>query len=103
MKAPEKEKGALSDSYRIFETDVFISDFDGLSKNIRDKLRKKLVEHVYLALKQQPYFGKNIKKLSNYSPPTWRYRVGDFRVFYTVNDESKIISILTTSDRKDAY
>jgi mRNA interferase RelE/StbE len=93
----------LSNAYRIFETDVFLEDIQELNPGILEKIRKKLDEHAYPALKQQPHFGRNIKKLSDYTPPTWRYRIGDFRIFYSINDESKIVYMLTISDRKDAY
>ena len=103
MKVRRRVKVALSKSYRIFETDIFIDDIEGLQSSIREKIKSKLKDHVYLILKDQPYFGKNIKKLSNYNPETWRYRIGDYRIFYTINDENRIISMLTISDRKDAY
>ena len=51
----------------------------------------------------EPCFGKNIKKLRDYNPDTWRYRIGKFRLFYTVDHEEKIIYILAIDFRKDAY
>ncbi|MCI0469162.1 MAG: hypothetical protein L0Y62_03750 [Nitrospirae bacterium] len=60
------------DNYRIFETDQFLDDltqdFEGKGKRIR----KKLLEYVYPQLRNNPYLGKNIKKLKNYKPDTWR-------------------------------
>ena len=54
-------------------------------------------------LRIQPYYGNNIKKLIDYKPETWRYRKGKYRVFYIINEEEKIISILSVELRKDAY
>ncbi|WP_420885427.1 type II toxin-antitoxin system RelE family toxin [Candidatus Scalindua japonica] len=44
-----------------------------------------------------------MKKLQGYSPETWRYRIGKFRLFYVVDREECIIYILTIDFRKDAY
>ena len=93
----------MSEPYRVFETDVFIEDLEDLQPSIKERIKSKLKTNIYSILKQQPHHGKNIKKLTNYNPETWRYRVGDFRIFYTINDKTKIISMLTISDRKDAY
>ncbi len=60
-------------------------------------------EYIIPQLKSEPHFGINIKKLKNYDPPTWRYRIGKYRVFYEIDAESKEVDILTISQRKDAY
>ncbi len=93
----------MSEPFRIFETDVFLEDLEKLQPSIKERIKSKLKKDIYSILRQQPHHGKNIKKLVNYSPETWRYRVGDFRIFYTIKDKTKIISILTISDRKDSY
>ena len=80
-----------------------MADLEKLPKSISEKLKSKLRGYIYVSLKQQPYFGKNIKKLMDYAPQTWRYRIGDFRIFYTIDASKKIISMLTISNRKDAY
>ena len=99
----KKAKVDLSENYRIFETDIFREDLGALQPSIKEKIKLKLKNSIYPSLKVQPYFGKNIKKLTNYVPETWRYRVGDFRIFYTISPKNKVISILTISARKDAY
>lgn len=44
--------------------------------------------------------GKNrIKKLTGFTPPLYRLRVGDFRVLYRIT-ENKVI-VLTAVDRKE--
>ena len=89
--------------YRIFETDEFTKVLKKLSKTNIDFIQKKLVGYVYPQIKKEPCFGKNIKKLRDYDPGTWRYRLGKFRLFYSVDHEEKIIYILTIDFRKDAY
>lgn len=89
--------------YRIFETDEFTKTLKKLSKINISFVQKKLTGYVYPQIKKEPCFGKNIKKLKDYDPDTWRYRLGKFRLFYTVDHEDKIIYILTIDFRKDAY
>jgi mRNA interferase RelE/StbE len=68
-----------------------------------DFLQKKLNDYVYPQIKNQPFWGNNIKKLQGYSPDTWRYRIGKFRLFYVIDQGERIISILTVDFRKDVY
>ena len=89
--------------YRIFETDEYKKSLGTLSASASDFVRKKLEEYVYPQLRENPFFGPNIRKLHGYKPETWRYRMGRFRVFYLVDQEKRIIFILTADDRKDAY
>lgn len=53
-------------------------------------------------LTETPFFDANIKKLRNYVPETWRYRLGDFRIFYMVNEDKKEAYFVGFKDRKDA-
>lgn len=94
--------GALSD-YRIFETDEFQRSLDKLSPQERDTIRTKLTEYAYARLRERPHFGANIRKLRGYTPDTWRYRVGRYRVFYTVDEDSRTVYVLTAEARRDAY
>jgi mRNA interferase RelE/StbE len=43
----------------------------------------------------------DIKKLRNFKPPTWRLRVGRYRVLY--RREGQILIVAAVNDRKDAY
>jgi mRNA interferase RelE/StbE len=92
----------LSD-FRIFETDEFMKKLDNLSSRDATFLRKKLDDYVYPQIKSEPFWGKNIKKLQGYSPDTWRYRIGKYRLFYIVDKKDQIIFIITIDNRKDAY
>jgi len=53
--------------------------------------------------KQNPYFGKNIKKLVNYNPDTWRYRISSYRFFYEIDDQNKIVFMISVDNRQNAY
>lgn len=89
--------------YRIFETEEFIKKLSKLNTQDRIFIQNKLRTYVYPQIKQSPWFGNNIKKLKGYTPETWRYRIGKFRLFYIIDDEKQIIYILTVDHRKDAY
>ncbi|MBP7275190.1 MAG: type II toxin-antitoxin system RelE/ParE family toxin [Kiritimatiellae bacterium] len=89
--------------YRIFETDEFQKQLKKVTTSQREVIEKKLSGYVYPQLRTAPYYGPNIKKLRGYSPQTWRYRIGNYRVFYYVDEENRVVFILTIEDRKDAY
>lgn len=89
--------------FKIFETNQFIHDLDGIGKNIIKKIYNKIRNYAYPQLKANPFYGKNIKKLDDYDPPTWRYRIGDYRVFYEIDQQERIIYIITIEIRSKAY
>jgi len=92
----------LSD-YRIFETDQFREDLRNVFGAGEDKIVAKLGKFVYPQLRQQPYFGKNIKKLKGYAPETWRYRIRDYRFFYEIDDKKKIVFMVAAGHRAKGY
>jgi mRNA interferase RelE/StbE len=49
---------------------------------------------MYSQISENPHFGLNIKKLKNYKPETWRYRMGNYRVFYEIDDIEMIVYII---------
>lgn len=51
----------------------------------------------------QPFFGNNIKKLRGALSGLYRYRIGDYRIVYSVESKIRIISIVWIGKRKDAY
>jgi mRNA interferase RelE/StbE len=102
-KTPEKSAEDMSESFKIFETDRFIKDLEGDFSGQKNKINKKLRSQVYPALRSQPYFGINIKKLIDFKPPTWRYRIGNYRFFYTIDAKEKTVFMIKISSRADAY
>jgi len=89
-------------NYRIFETDFFADKLTEFTKQYKN-LSLKLKNYVYPQLKENPHFGKNIKKLKDYTPDTWRYRIGKFRFFYEVHGKDKIVFMINVDWRKDSY
>ncbi len=66
-------------------------------------MEDKLHEHVYSQLRTEPHFGPNIKRLKNWRPPTWRYRIGRWRFFYEIDDLEKIVLMTAADHRRSAY
>ncbi len=89
--------------YRIFETETFLASLEQDFEGQKDKIKVKLRNQVYQQLKESPSFGPNIKKLRNWNPPTWRYRIGSYRFFYEIDSEDKIVSMLLAEHRGRAY
>jgi mRNA interferase RelE/StbE len=89
--------------YKIFETDQFLEEMKANFRGQGSRIREKLTAYVYPQLKENPHFGKNIKKLKNYHPETWRYRIGRYRFFYKIDDCEGIVFMIAADDRKDSY
>lgn len=90
----------MSEEFRIAETATFRN---GLETQNCQRYYKKLIENVYPRLKINPYYGPNIKRLKGDLKSVFRYRIGDYRLFYTVDPEKKYVYILTLENRKDSY
>ena len=90
-------------NYRIFVTKQFEKDLEKITQFGRRKIAKKLSDFVYPQLRQHPHFGPNIKKLKDFMPDTWRYRIGAWRFFYEIDEKEKIIYMVAASHRGSAY
>ncbi len=99
---PRQDAEVLSD-FRIFETDEFKKQLGKLPVRDSRLIQRKLKEYVYPLLRVDPYRGPNIKKLRGSQPDTWRYRIGRFRLFFIIDQEERIVSMLSIDDRRDAY
>lgn len=88
------------DKFKIAETETFEKK---ASKPKFKDLYRKISTFVYPLLRENPYFGPNIKKLKGPLKDIYRFRIGDYRLFYTISDETVIVFILDIEARKDAY
>jgi mRNA interferase RelE/StbE len=62
--------------------------------------RKRLISAIRLLADEPRPSG--VKKLKGYDK-TYRIRVGDYRVIYKIEDQEKLILLLSSTHRKDAY
>ena len=54
-------------------------------------------------LRKNPYFGSNIKKLKGNYKDLYRFRIGDYRLFYKISEDTVIVFIIDIETRKSAY
>jgi len=90
-------------NYRIFETETFQEDIERLRQFGLKRIKEKLEEHVYVQLRTEPHFGANIKRLKNWDPPTWRYRIVAWRFFYEIDEKDKVVFMTAIDHRGRAY
>lgn len=90
----------MLNNFEIAETEIFSLKIE--EKKYR-KIYIKIKDYIYPQLKLNPFFGNNIKKLKGQFEGVYRYRIGDYRLFYTIENDKVIIIILDIDDRKDAY
>jgi mRNA interferase RelE/StbE len=55
------------------------------------------------ALERNPREGNNVKALKGKLAGSFRYRVGDLRVVYTIDDRSETAFVITIAKRSDVY
>ena len=99
----ESAKAGSSPPFRIFEARQFSKDLASFGPAVRARLEAKLRDHIYPILRENPYWGPNIKRLKNWEPPTWRYRVGEWRFFYEIDATEGIVFLVAADHRKHAY
>jgi mRNA interferase RelE/StbE len=58
---------------------------------------------VYPQLKKNPFYGTNIKKLKGEYEGVYRYRLGNYRLFYIIDNDKVIVIVTTISHRQSAY
>ena len=90
----------MLNKFKIAETDTFSSK---LVDPKYSKIYKKILDYVYPQLRENPFFGTNIKKLKGEFEGLYRYRVGKYRIFYKIENGKILVIILDIGDRKDAY
>jgi mRNA interferase RelE/StbE len=71
-------------------------DLQTIGRQAAERIRKAVVEK----LSKDPRQGKRLKGLKT---PLWSYRVGSYRVLYTIQEERLIILIVRVGDRKNIY
>jgi mRNA interferase RelE/StbE len=69
----------LLNRLEIAETETFQSS---ISKKEISKIYNKIKTYIYPQLRSNPFFGKNIKKLKDEFKDVYRYRIGEYRLFY---------------------
>jgi len=85
--------------YQIAETKTF----EKVKKKIDKKLYSKIENFVYPQLRVNPFYGTNIKKLKDDLEGYYRYRIGNYRLFYLIENDKLIIAVVDFKHRQHAY
>lgn len=86
--------------YKIAETKKFSKE---ISLPNAQPFHPKIKDVIYPQLQKNPFFGPNIKRLKGEMSGVYRYRIGNYRLFYTIDENDKTVFILHFVDRKEAY
>ena len=65
-------------------------------------LRKKL-DRCFEKLRRDPIHHNNIKRLTGEFAGLYRFRVGDWRVVYRINEQARTIVVIDIGHRRDIY
>lgn len=90
----------MPNRFELAETETFLKSIE---KSEFRKIYAKIKNYIYPQLRNNPYFGKNIKKLKGNLKDIYRYRIGGYRLFYTIDEQKVLIFIMDIIDRKEAY
>lgn len=77
--------------------------FEKVKTSLDAKLYLKIKTIVYPQLRENPFFGTNIKKLKGEFEGYYRYRLGNYRLFYSVEQEKVMVFIVDVKHRQGAY
>jgi len=77
--------------------------FEKVKASLDAKLYLKIKTIVYPQLRENPFFGTNIKKLKGEFEGYYRYRLGNYRLFYIVEQEKVMVFIVDIKHRQGAY
>ena len=87
-------------NYKVAETETF-------SKKINLKkfahVYNKILNDAYPIFRNNPFFGINIKKLKGKYKEVYRFKIGDYRLFYKIDELERIVFIINIENRQDAY
>ena len=83
------------DKYAIEIIPKAEKEFLTLPDNVRVKIREKILS---LEDNPRPFGHKKLKETEYY-----RLRSGDYRLIYSIDDNSKIVKVLSIAHRKEVY
>jgi mRNA interferase RelE/StbE len=68
-----------------------------------DQALAKKVARCFEQLEQNPRFHSNVKPLKGDFAGYYRYRIGDYRVIYQVDDGTNQVMVTNIAHRREAY
>jgi len=86
--------------YNIAETNSLLKS---IKKKKLEQIYTKIQTEIFPLISQEPHFGPNIKRLTGNLDGLHRYRIGNYRLIYIIDEEKKVIFLSDLVHRKDAY
>jgi mRNA interferase RelE/StbE len=83
--------------------DVLLSPLADRFFNDAERPLSKRLERCFQQLRLDPYRHNNIKRLTGQFSGLLRFRVGDWRVIYRVDDSARRVVIVDIGNRRDIY
>ena len=84
------------DEYQVFFTHSARKELESLPTRLGERIVRRLES---LVTSPRPPGCRKLAGTKN----SWRLRVGDYRVIYTVDDTSRIVDVIAVRHRSDAY
>jgi len=85
--------------FQIAETKGFTKRKESIAQELYEKIKSV----IYPQLRRNPYFGPNIKKLKGDLAPYYRFRIGDYRLFYLIEADKVLVAVVDLKHRQGAY
>ena len=68
-----------------------------------DAALQRRLDRCFDRLKVDPHSGGNVKRLAGNLAGYFRYRVGDYRVIYRIDDPQQAVHVLKIAHRSEVY
>lgn len=68
-----------------------------------DKALAKKIARCLEQLEQNPRFHPNIKALKGNLASYYRYRIGNYRIIYSIDDQVLVVAVIEIAHRKEVY
>ncbi len=84
--------------YRVVLTESARRFYEGADGPLQRKL-----DRCFTLMSQEPRLHPNVKRLKARPKGYWRYRVGDYRVVYRIDEGQCLVILVLITHRKDVY
>ena len=84
--------------YKVILHRDAIKDYKNLDIRLKTRVNKAIE-----TLKENPYYGSNIKRLTGKLAGMYRYRVGDFRIIYEIHEDINTVRVKIIESRGGVY
>ena len=84
--------------YKLGLSDEAARQYRGAEKPLAQKLAK-----CFARLEANPRGGNNVKALRGPLLGHWRYRVGDHRVVYSIDEAKQTVTVVAIAHRREVY